>query len=100
MFERVQLVRADDDALEPLRGYRGDSTAAVDPDLPVGAGKQHFLLVPILRASAIDDELEPIRPTLALPDANLATGQNAHHGVATLEPSNCFQQWPPSREST
>jgi hypothetical protein len=53
LFERVQLIKGDD--LSPLSGHAGDGVAPMD-DLP-SAG-QGFWLVPILRGSAADDELE------------------------------------------
>ena len=65
LFERVQLVHADD--LSPLRNM-GEGIAPLDALPPVGDG---YWLVPVVRAAALDDEWEPVKRELPVTGTTL-----------------------------
>ena len=62
MFELVQLVQGDDPS--PLRDYRGDGIAPLDAPQTIGDG---YWLVPVVRGSELDDELEPVPREMPVP---------------------------------
>jgi hypothetical protein len=82
MFESVLVARAGEVPHLP----DGDGMVWDVGNLPEGDG---YVLWPVLRGAAVDDEWEAIRQTLPMPDAQ-----------DTLEQSNSFQQWPPSTATT
>jgi site-specific DNA recombinase len=83
LFDRVQLVKGDD--LSPLATYDGDGLAPLDELPRAGDG---YSLVPIVRGSALDAELEPVPREMPTP-----IGQATPVPVAQSYPPGFFARY-------